>query len=61
MKGLRFPDVPGELVIASDRDAPGRDAAFALATRAQTAGWTVSLLPAPYGRDWNDELQERTQ
>lgn len=61
MKGLRLPVVPGELIIASDGDAPGRDAAFALATRAQTAGWTVSLLPAPDGRDWNDELQERTQ
>jgi len=27
-----------------------------LAERAHAAGWTVSLLPAPDGQDWNDVL-----
>lgn len=56
MKGLRLPDKPGALMVAGDGDAAGRVAADALATRADAAGWKVSLLPAPDGRDWNDVL-----
>ncbi|MBC6443338.1 MAG: toprim domain-containing protein [Rhodobacteraceae bacterium] len=56
MKALNLPPDPGELVIASDGDQPGREAAHALAERAHAAGWTVSLLPAPDGQDWNDVL-----
>ena len=47
------------IVIASDGDAPGREAAHALAERASALGWRVSLLPAPDNRDWNDILQGR--
>jgi Toprim domain len=56
MRGLILPPVPGRLTIASDGDAAGREAAYALASRAEGLGWRVSLLPAPDGRDWNDIL-----
>ncbi|RJL17996.1 DUF7146 domain-containing protein [Paracoccus siganidrum] len=55
--GLRLPSRPGRLTIAPDGDKPGREAANKLAERAAALGWTVSLLPAPEGRDWNDILQ----
>lgn len=54
--GLRLPDRPHRLTIASDGDDAGRAAAHKLAERADALGWTVSLLPAPEGRDWNDIL-----
>lgn len=57
MRGLILPNLPSELVIASDGDAPGKDAAAALAERASALGWKVSLLPAPDGQDWNDVLR----
>ncbi len=56
MKSLHLPDHPGELVIAPDGDAVGREAAQVLAHRAYASGWRVSLLPAPDGYDWNDVL-----
>ena len=46
----------GQLTIASDGDAAGREAASALAARADALGWRVTLLPAPEGLDWNDVL-----
>lgn len=54
LRGLHLPPVPGRLTIACDGDAPGREAAQALAFKAQALGWQVSLLPAPDGRDWAD-------
>ena len=54
LRGLHLPPVPSHLTIASDGDAPGREAAQALAFKAQALGWQVALLPAPDGRDWND-------
>ena len=55
--GLRLPDgIPHKLTIAPDGDTAGRAAAHKLAERASALGWTVSLLPAPQGRDWNDIL-----
>jgi len=59
MKSLPLPDEAGELIIASDGDAPGRNAAVVLAERAAAVGWWVSTLPAPDGRDWNDVLVDR--
>ncbi len=56
LSGLRLPDRPGKLIIATDGDEAGRAAGNALATRAAALGWTVSTLPAPTGRDWNDIL-----
>lgn len=56
IRGLRLPADPHWLTIAPDGDAPGRDAAHALAERAHALGWQVALLPAPDGRDWNDIL-----
>lgn len=54
---LRLPDgFPHRLTIASDGDQAGREAAHKLAARADSLGWSVSLLPAPEGRDWNDIL-----
>ena len=56
MRGLHLPPMPARLTIAPDGDKPGREAANALAERAHTLGWQVSLLLAPDGRDWNDVL-----
>jgi hypothetical protein len=56
IRGVSLPAKPHRLTIATDGDAPGRDAGNALAERATSLGWTVSLLPAPDGRDWNDIL-----
>ena len=57
IKGLSLPHRPRALVIATDGDAAGREAGHALAKRASALGWTVSLMPAPDGQDWNDVLQ----
>lgn len=57
MAGLRLPDRPHRLTIATDGDEAGRAAGYKLAERAALLGWSVSLLSAPDGRDWNDILQ----
>ena len=57
IKGLSLPPRAGDLIIASDGDAAGRDAANNLAQTAHGLGWQVSMLPAPDGQDWNDVLQ----
>jgi hypothetical protein len=57
LAGLRLPATPGALIIAADGDAPGKAAAAKLAERACGLGWSVTLFPAPDGRDWNDVLQ----
>jgi hypothetical protein len=56
MKAIELPQGIGRLTVAADGDAPGNEAAYALATRADALGWQVSLLPAPEGCDWNDVL-----
>ena len=56
MKSLRLPLTPGNIIIATDGDTPGREAGNILASRASAMGWKVSLLPAPEGCDWNDVL-----
>lgn len=56
MRGLKLPVGTGRLTIATDGDDAGRAAGHELAGRAHAAGWTVSTLPAPNGRDWNDIL-----
>ncbi len=56
IRGLRLPEKPWRLIVASDGDEPGRAAAHTLATRAHGLGWQVSLLTAPEGRDWNNVL-----
>lgn len=59
MRALHLPANSGALIIASDGDAPGREAASSLAERAHALGWQVSLLPAPESQDWNDVLQAK--
>ena len=58
MVGLILPRVPGELVLAPDGDAPGREAANKLADRASATGWRVRIMRCPDGNDWNDLAQE---
>ena len=58
MSGLVLPRNPGELVVAPDGDAPGREAANKLADRAATAGWRVRIMRCPDGSDWNDVSSE---
>lgn len=57
IRGLCLPCEPDELIIAPDGDPAGLSAAYALADRAHHSGWSVSLLPAPEGNDWNDVLR----
>lgn len=57
LRALHLPATPGTLIIAADGDAPGKAAAVTLAERACSLGWSVTLFPAPEGRDWNDVLQ----
>jgi len=57
IKGLTLPRRPGQLIIASDGDEAGLAAASLLAHTATGLGWKVSIMPAPYGQDWNDVLQ----
>lgn len=59
MAGLRLPDRPHRLTIATDGDDAGKGAGHKLAERAAALGWTVSLLTAPNGTDWNDVLQKK--
>ncbi|WP_323715656.1 DUF7146 domain-containing protein [Paracoccus aminovorans] len=59
ISGLCLPSPPGRLTIANDGDKAGREAAHKLAERASAMGWSVSLLPAPEGRDWNDVLNKK--
>ncbi len=56
--GLILPREPGEMVLAPDGDAPGREAAIKLAVRACTAGWKARIMRCPDDRDWNDEWIE---
>jgi len=58
MAKLVLPNREGSLIVAMDGDAAGRHAGLELAQRADALGWTVSLLEAPDGRDWNDVLIE---
>lgn len=58
LAGLTLPRSAGDLVIASDGDDAGREAAQELAFRASGLGWTVKMAGAPEGRDWNDILRE---
>jgi len=59
IRRLSLPIEAGRLTIAADGDEPGRTAANALAERASSLGWQVSLLPAPDDRDWNDILNAK--
>jgi phage/plasmid primase-like uncharacterized protein len=59
IRGLHLLPTASRLTIAPDGDAPGREAANALAERAHALGWKVSLLPAPNGQDWNDILTKK--
>ncbi len=54
LKSVHLPDTTGDLVIAADGDKPGLDAARDLAGRAMALGWSVRLMSAPEGLDWND-------
>lgn len=58
MAALRLPPLaPGaELVVASDGDRVGREAAHALAERATAEGWRVLRADPGDGLDFNDVL-----
>lgn len=57
--GVKLPDKPARLTIATDGDDAGRQAGNALANRAYAAGWNVSFLHAPDGKDWADVVAEQ--
>jgi hypothetical protein len=60
LRGLHLPTQPGRLTIATDGDAPGREAGHALAERAHALGWQVGILDPGTGRDFNDILTGKT-
>lgn len=51
---LHLPYQASRLIIASDGDGAGHNAAQKLAARASALDWTVTLFPAPEGLDWNE-------
>lgn len=57
VQGLLLPMQAGVLVLAPDGDTPGRAAAYALAGRAESQGWTVAMRDPGDHLDWNDVLQ----
>ena len=57
VKKLKLPEEVGDLIVAADGDAPGREAAAALAERASLIGWNVSLMDPGDGLDFNDHAQ----
>ncbi len=59
IKALELPEKPTDLIIATDGDQAGREAGQKLAQRAADLGWSVSMMPAPDGTDWNDQLQRK--
>lgn len=59
LRKLHLPARPGRLIVATDGDAPGREAAQALAERAYVLGWQVSILDPGDGADFNDILTRK--
>lgn len=57
IRGLILSAEPGELIVAPDGDAPGREAAAALAERASALGWNVRVMDPGDGLDWNDHAK----
>lgn len=57
MKALSLPVKPHQLIVATDGDKAGNEAGNILARTAHALGWSVSIMAAPSGRDWNDVLQ----
>lgn len=56
IRGISLPNELEQLIIASDGDMPGREAARDLGARVKAQGVQVSFLAAPTGKDWNDVL-----
>ena len=59
MRGLVLPALPvaAEIIIASDNDTPGREAAHACACLWRKNGRTVRIALPPHGKDFNDTLR----
>lgn len=57
LRGLRLPPQPGRLTIACDGDTAGREAAHALAARANALGWQVGIMDPGSDADFNDILE----
>ncbi len=57
MRSLKLPASQaygGSLIVACDGDGPGRSAGRCLADTASRRGWSVELISAPDGKDFND-------
>ena len=60
MASLRLPPantLGGKLIIGTDGEARGRSAGADLADAAARRGWTVEMIRAPDGKDFNDMVQ----
>ena len=60
MASLRLPPanaMGGQLIIGTDGEPRGRSAGAELADAAARRGWTVEILTAPDGKDFNDMVQ----
>ena len=59
IRALDLPQDPQDLIVATDGDQAGHEAGKKLAQRAADLGWQVSMIAAPEGTDWNDQLQRK--
>ena len=59
IRALELPQDLQDLIIATDGDQAGLEAGQRLASRASDMGWRVSMMPAPEGTDWSDQLQRK--
>lgn len=57
IKSLKLPARKNKLIIATDNDTAGNEAANNLGIKASVIGWNVSLLTPPKGKDWNDIIR----
>jgi hypothetical protein len=56
MKGIMLPPEVSEVVLLSDADKAGREAAIITSKRLRETGRKVEIRESPHG-DWNDEIQ----
>lgn len=47
------------IVLCLDADGPGQAAVERLRAKYEAAGYTVQAQTPPYGKDWNEYLQQR--
>lgn len=60
LRSVMLPDTAQDILIAADRDVAGLAAAQQAAERFTREGRTVRIITPRYGKDFNDEMMEKT-